>query len=139
MLGTKLICRAVNKMGNPQITFSNFWCNLTASKRLVGAGSYLSLSCTFPSNGNCHHLHQHLFAEFILPVLPFAKALLSTVICWVQTSRVSIFSNTVPAHNQAKQHQSLRFLDSLAVARFVHGFAIIAQTNQQQVCRCLRR
>ncbi|WP_170132159.1 hypothetical protein [Arenicella xantha] len=42
-------------------------------------------------------------------------------------------------HNKANQHQSLRSLDSLAVARFVHGFAIGAQKNQRQVCRCLRR
>jgi hypothetical protein len=41
--------------------------------------------------------------------------------------------------NKANQHQSLRSLDSLAVACFVHGFAITAQNNQQQVCRCLRR
>jgi hypothetical protein len=43
------------------------------------------------------------------------------------------------AYNKANQPQSLRSLDSLAVARFVHGFAIVAQNNQQQVCRCLRR
>ena len=43
------------------------------------------------------------------------------------------------AYNKAKQHQSLRSLDSLAVALFVHGFAIIAQKTQQQVCRCWRR
>ena len=43
------------------------------------------------------------------------------------------------ALNKANQHQSLRSLDSLAVAFFVHGFAISAQKNQQQVCRCLRR
>jgi hypothetical protein len=42
-------------------------------------------------------------------------------------------------YNNANQHQSLRSLDSLAVACFVHGFAINAQNNQQQVCRCLRR
>jgi hypothetical protein len=42
-------------------------------------------------------------------------------------------------YNKANQHQSLRSLDSLAVAFFVHGFAICAQENQQQVCRCLRR
>jgi len=27
-------------------------------------------------------------------------------------------------------------LDSLAVALFVHGYAIIAQKSQQQGCRC---
>jgi len=43
------------------------------------------------------------------------------------------------SYNKAKQPQSLRSLDSLAVARFAHGFAINAQNNQQQVCRCLRR
>jgi hypothetical protein len=43
------------------------------------------------------------------------------------------------SHNKANQHQSLRSLDSLVVARFAHGFAIFAQNNQQQVCRCLRR
>jgi hypothetical protein len=40
------------------------------------------------------------------------------------------------AHNKARQHQSLRSLDSLAVAPFVHGSAIIAQNSQQQACRC---
>ena len=30
-------------------------------------------------------------------------------------------------------------LDSLVAARLVHGFAIIAQTNQQQACRTLQR
>lgn len=43
------------------------------------------------------------------------------------------------SYNKAQQHQSLRSLDSLAVARFVHGFAIVAQNHQQQVCRCGRR
>jgi hypothetical protein len=43
------------------------------------------------------------------------------------------------AVNKANQHQSLCSLDSLAVALFVHGFAINAQKSQQQVCRCLRR
>ena len=47
--------------------------------------------------------------------------------------------NVVTAYNKAKQHQSRCSLDSLAVARFVHGFAIFAQNNHQQVCRCLRR
>ncbi len=42
-------------------------------------------------------------------------------------------------HNKANQPQSLRSLDSLAVAFFVNGFAIYTQKNQQQVCRCLRR
>jgi len=42
-------------------------------------------------------------------------------------------------YNKANQHQSLRSLDSLAVACFVHGFAICAQKKQQQVCRCLQR
>ena len=46
---------------------------------------------------------------------------------------------TYKSYNKANQPQSLRSLDSLAVARFVHGFAIVAQNNQQQVCRCLRR
>ncbi|MGK0247881.1 MAG: hypothetical protein ACI910_000609 [Oleispira sp.] len=41
--------------------------------------------------------------------------------------------------NKAKQHQSLRSLDSLAVVPFVHGFAIVVQNSQQQVCRCWRR
>jgi len=41
--------------------------------------------------------------------------------------------------NKAKQHRSLRSLDSLFVARFAHGYAIIAQNNQQKVCRCWRR
>jgi len=43
------------------------------------------------------------------------------------------------SYNKAKQPQSLRSLDSLAVALFVHGFAIVAQKSQQQVCRCWRR
>jgi len=43
------------------------------------------------------------------------------------------------AANKAKQHQPLRGLDSLAVALFVHGFAIIAQKSQLQVCRCWQR
>ena len=30
-------------------------------------------------------------------------------------------------------------LDSLVAARLVHGYAIIAQTNQQQACRTLQR
>lgn len=38
-----------------------------------------------------------------------------------------------PKFNKANQHQSLRFLDSRGVAFFVHGFAIFAQKNQQQV------
>jgi len=42
-------------------------------------------------------------------------------------------------HNKAKQHRSLRALDSLALAPFVHGFAIVAQNSQTQVCRCWRR
>jgi len=42
-------------------------------------------------------------------------------------------------HNKAKQHRSLRSLDSLALASFVHGFAIIAQKPQSLVCRCWRR
>jgi len=37
-------------------------------------------------------------------------------------------------HNKAKQHQSLCSLDSLALAPFVHGCAIIAQNSQSQVC-----
>jgi hypothetical protein len=41
--------------------------------------------------------------------------------------------------NKAKQHQSLRSLDSLAAALFVHGFTIIAQKPQQQACRCWQR
>ena len=45
----------------------------------------------------------------------------------------------VKATNKAKQPQSLRSLDSLAAALFVHGFAIIAQKSHQQVCRCWRR
>jgi len=45
----------------------------------------------------------------------------------------------IKAFNKARLHQSLRSLDSLAVASFVHGFAIIAQNNQQQVCRNWRR
>lgn len=40
---------------------------------------------------------------------------------------------------KAKQHQPLRGLDSLAAALFVHGFAIIAQKSQLQVCRCWQR
>jgi hypothetical protein len=47
--------------------------------------------------------------------------------------------NCVQKLNKAKQHQSLRSLDSLAVAFFVHGFAIVAQKSQQQDCRCWRR
>tara|TARA_B110000196_G_scaffold297195_1_gene288094 strand:+ start:646 stop:783 length:138 start_codon:yes stop_codon:yes gene_type:complete len=39
-------------------------------------------------------------------------------------------------HNKAKQHRSLRSLDSLALAPFVHGFAIFAQKPQSQVCCC---
>jgi len=41
--------------------------------------------------------------------------------------------------NKAKQPQSRCSLDCLAVARFVRGFATVAQNNQQQVSRCLRR
>jgi hypothetical protein len=37
--------------------------------------------------------------------------------------------------NKAKQHQSLRSLDSLFVARFAHGCAIIAQPIPLQLCR----
>ncbi|MCP4140351.1 MAG: hypothetical protein GY755_08700 [Chloroflexi bacterium] len=43
------------------------------------------------------------------------------------------------ALNKARLLRSLRSLDSLAVARFVHGFAIVAQNKQQQVCRNWRR
>ena len=43
------------------------------------------------------------------------------------------------AVNKAKQHQSLRSLDSLALVEFVHGFAIFAQIPQSQVCRYWRR
>jgi len=46
---------------------------------------------------------------------------------------------TKKKHNKAKQHQPLRDLDSLAAALFVHGFAIIAQKSQLQVCRCWQR
>ena len=46
---------------------------------------------------------------------------------------------TINSTNKAKQYQSLRSLDSLAVALFVHGFTILAQKLQQQVCRCWRR
>jgi len=42
-------------------------------------------------------------------------------------------------HNKAKQHQPLCGLDSLAAALFVHGFAIVAQKSQLQVCRCWQR
>lgn len=35
-------------------------------------------------------------------------------------------------HNKAKQHQSLRSLDRLALAPFVHGFAIIAQKHNHK-------
>ncbi|MDF1763006.1 MAG: hypothetical protein P1U57_06320 [Oleibacter sp.] len=45
----------------------------------------------------------------------------------------------VKTFNKAKQHQPLRGLDSLAAALFVHGFAIIAQKSQLQVCRCWQR
>jgi len=41
--------------------------------------------------------------------------------------------------NKAMLHRTLRALDSLSAASFVHGFAIIAQTNQLQVCRKWRR
>jgi len=41
--------------------------------------------------------------------------------------------------NKAKQHRSLRSLDSLALAPFLHGFAIVAQKSQSQACRCWRR
>jgi hypothetical protein len=41
--------------------------------------------------------------------------------------------------NKANQHRSLRSLDSLFVARFAQGCAIIALNNQQKVCRCWRR
>ncbi len=41
--------------------------------------------------------------------------------------------------NKAIQHQPLRGLDSLAVARVVHGYAIVAQHDQQLACRRLRR
>jgi hypothetical protein len=51
-----------------------------------------------------------------------------------------IYAEVVGAlHNKAKQHQSLRSLDSLAAALFVHGFAIIAKKPQQQACRCWQR
>jgi hypothetical protein len=42
-------------------------------------------------------------------------------------------------YNKVKQHRSLSSLDSLALAPFVHGFAIIAQNSQSQVCRCWQR
>ncbi|WP_444936426.1 hypothetical protein ACJJIW_00200 [Microbulbifer sp. JMSA004] len=41
--------------------------------------------------------------------------------------------------NKAKQHQPLRGLDSLTAALFMHGYAIIAQKLQLQVCRCWQR
>jgi len=41
--------------------------------------------------------------------------------------------------NKAKQHQSLRSLDSLVAAQFVRGFATFTQTNHQQACRCWQR
>jgi hypothetical protein len=50
-----------------------------------------------------------------------------------------IFCVVVKGYNKAKQHQSLRSLDSLALAPFVHGFAMFAQSSQSQVCRCWRR
>jgi len=43
------------------------------------------------------------------------------------------------SYNKAKQHQPLRGLDSLAAALFVHGYAIVAQKSQLQVCRCWQR
>jgi hypothetical protein len=56
---------------------------------------------------------------------------------------LKIFNSNIPEHppnsNKAKQHQPLRGLDSLAVALFVHGCAIIAQKSQLQVCRCWQR
>jgi hypothetical protein len=42
-------------------------------------------------------------------------------------------------YNKAKQHRSLRSLDSLTLAKFVHGLAIVAQNSQSQVCRCWQR
>jgi len=38
-------------------------------------------------------------------------------------------------YNKAIQHQPLRGLDSQAVAHFMPCLAIIAQVNQQLVCR----
>jgi hypothetical protein len=35
-------------------------------------------------------------------------------------------------HNKAKQHQSLRSLDSLGLAPFVHGFAIVHKTHNHK-------
>jgi len=35
-------------------------------------------------------------------------------------------------YNKAKQHRSLRSLNSLALAPFVHGFAIIAQIHNHK-------
>jgi hypothetical protein len=52
---------------------------------------------------------------------------------------VILESTKVKALNKAKQPQSLRSLDSLAVALFVHGFAIVAQNSQQQGCRWWQR
>ena len=42
-------------------------------------------------------------------------------------------------HNKCRQPRSLRALDSLSVAQFVRGFAIIAQIVPLQACRCCRR
>jgi hypothetical protein len=41
-------------------------------------------------------------------------------------------------YNKAEQHQSLRSLDSLALAPLVHGFAIVEPKSQLKVCRCWR-
>lgn len=47
--------------------------------------------------------------------------------------RLSTLQITV--HNKVKQHRSLRSLDNLALAPFVHGFAIVAQNSESRVCR----
>ncbi|WP_434339273.1 hypothetical protein [Motilimonas cestriensis] len=36
-------------------------------------------------------------------------------------------------YNKAKQHRSLRSLDSLVLAPFVHGFAIVAQKHKSAI------
>ncbi|ROS01337.1 hypothetical protein EDC56_1772 [Sinobacterium caligoides] len=54
-------------------------------------------------------------------------------------TNLNMFFSTNQSPNKAKKHRSLGSLDSLALAPFVHGFAIFAQNSQSQFCRCWRR
>jgi hypothetical protein len=52
---------------------------------------------------------------------------------------IFLFAALAASFNKAKQHRSLRSLDSLFIALFVQASPFIAQKPQQKVCRCWRR